>query len=221
MSFFINNNNNQCKPQQICNNPTSGLCEKMLIEVTRVFDACKNVIQEQGLPLTVTDFEPANPTFPLTFISAESDVTLPATVSNVVINRLDNRPDFASVSGTVSIPLIVTYRDANGVLGTARSTYTNDFSTVLFVPQPSLTPVTVSVVGQFSSTIGTFSGENTLTVTACVVIIVKIVADVDILVPSYGYPVIPPCQTLPEAVCPNLTDTPTYPTARVTQTTLR
>ena len=69
MSFFINNNNNQCKPSHICNNPTAGLCEKMLIEVTRVFDACKNVIQEQGLRLALSGFQPENPVFPLKLTS--------------------------------------------------------------------------------------------------------------------------------------------------------
>ena len=220
MSFFINNNN-QCKPSQICNNPTQGLCEKMLVEVNRVFDACRDVIQEQGIRLTLNNFAPANPTFPLTFISAESDSANPASISNVVITRLETRPDFASVTGTVTIPVIVTYRDANGILGSASATYTNDISTVLFVPQPSLTPVTVSVMGQITSTIGTISDGGVLTATICVVIIVKVVATVDILVPSYGYPVIPPCQTLPENTCPGLVDSPTYPTARVSQTNCR
>lgn len=221
MSFFINNNNNQCKPSQVSNNPMAGICEKMMVEVTRVFDACKNVIQEQGLRLTLTNFTPTNPTFPLTFISAESDIANPATVSNVIVTRLDSRPEFANVSGTVSIPVIVTYRDANGILGTATTTYTNDFATTLFVPQPALTPVSVSVIAQFSSTIGTIGEDGVLTTAACVVIIIKIVANVDILVPSYGYPVIPPCQTLAETVCPGLSDSPTYPTARVTSTNIR
>ncbi|MBQ3494344.1 MAG: hypothetical protein IJA69_02905 [Clostridia bacterium] len=221
MSFFINCNNNQCKPSQICNNPTQGLCEKVLVEVTRVFDACKSVIQEQGLSLVLSDFVPAAPVYPLTFISAESDPANPATTTNVVITRLDNRPDFATVSGTLTIPMVVSYRDANGVLGTATANYTADFATVLFVPQPALTPVRINVVGQVSSTIGTISADGVLTTTICVVIIVKVVADVDILVPSYGYPVIPPCQTVPESVCPGLSESPTYPTARVTPTTLR
>jgi hypothetical protein len=218
MSFFINNANSQCKPAQICNNPTAGLCEKMLVEVNRVFDACKSVIQEQGLRLSLANYTPASPTFPLTFISAESDVQNPATVTNVVVSRLETKPDFATVSGVVNIPMVVTYRDANGIVGTATTTYTNEFSTVLFVPQPSLTPVNIKVSGQITSTIGTISADGVLTATVCVVVIVKVVALVDILVPSYGYPIVPPCQTLPETTCPGFAESPTYPTARVSNT---
>ena len=210
MSFFINNTNAN-RPGSICNNPQNGLNEKILIEVTRVFDACVQNETLPGLILTLTDFTPANPTFPLTFISAETDQTTGPTTSNVVITRLENRPNFANVTGQVSFPLIITYRDANGVLGTATSTFVTDFGSVLCVPQPALSPVEVRVVGQFSSTIGTFTSDTTVTLTGCVQIIVKVVANVDILVPSYGYPCIPECQTIP-TVCPGVGDINLYPT---------
>lgn len=212
MSFFINNQN-QNRPCALSNNPTAGLCEKMLIEVTRVFDACMNTITEQGLSLTVADYVPANPTFPLTFISAESTEGTTPTVSNVVITRLETRPNFANVSGTVSFPVTVNYRDANGILGSATTTYTNDFSSVLFVPQPALTPIEVKVAGQFSSQLGSFTSDTTVSLTGCIQLIVKVTAVVDILVPSYGYPFIPPCQSFPNE-CPGTFDLPIYPTQR-------
>lgn len=210
MSFFINNTGT-CKPGPICNNPTSGLNEKMLIEVTRVFDACMQNETLSGVTLTVTNYTPENPTLPLTYISTETDQTVGPTTSNVVITRLDNRPNFANVTGQVTFPLIVTYRDAAGVLGTATATYTTDFAAVLCVPQPSLSPVSVRVVGQLVSSIGTYTAPNTFTITACIQIIVKVVANVDILVPSYGYPVIPECQNIP-TVCPGVGDISVYPT---------
>ena len=147
----------------------------------------------------------------MTYISTETDQTTGPVVSNVVITRLENRPNFANVTGQITFPLIVTYRDANGVLGTATSTYTTDFSAVLCVPQPALSPVTVTAVGQLTSSIGTFVQENTFSITACIQIIIKVVANVDILVPSYGYPCIPECQTIP-SVCPGVGDVSLYPT---------
>lgn len=210
MSFFINNNNPN-RPGPIYNNPLNGLCEKMLIEVTRVFDACLQNETIQGLTLTVTNYNPASPALPLTFISVETDQTVGLTTSNVVITRIENRPNFANVSGQVTFPLIVTYRDANGVLGTATATYTTDFSTVLCVPQPALSPVQIKVTGQLTSTIGTYTTTNTFTITACIQLIIKVVADVDILVPSYGYPCIPECQNIP-TVCPGVGDISLYPT---------
>src|SRR5574344_2080711 len=112
MSFFINNQNPN-RPGPICGNPVSGLCEKALIEVKRIFDACMQTQTLTGLVLTATDYTPASPSFPLTYISTETDMTTGQTVSNVVITRLENRPNFANVSGQVTFPLIITYRDAN------------------------------------------------------------------------------------------------------------
>lgn len=210
MSFFINNTN-QCKPGQICNNQLNGLNEKILIEVTRVFDACMQNETLTGVGLTLTGFTPADPVLPLTLISVETDQTVGPTTSNVVITRLDNRPNFANVTGQITFPLVVTYRDANGTIGTATSTYTTDFASILCVPQPALSPVEIRAVGQVTSTIGTFSGDNVFVVTACIQVIVKVVANVDILVPSFGYPCIPECQTIP-AVCPGVGDLSLYPT---------
>lgn len=212
MSFYINNNNCN-RPGNICGNPLQGLCEKVMIEVTKVFDACVQRFTEQGVVLTATDFTPADPALPLTFISAESDPTNPATLSNVVITRLENRPNYAQVTGTLTIPVVITYRDANGVLGTAQSTITRTVSTILFVPQPSTTPIQISAIGVVSSTIGTFTAPDTFIITLCLEIIIKVVANVDILVPSYGYPQIPECQPPQEAQCPGFFDMPMYPTA--------
>lgn len=213
MSFYINNNN-QCKPGQVCGNPNTGICEKALIEVEKVFDACRFVATDTGITVALSGFDPAGPALPLTFISAASDPNNPATVTNVVIDRIDNRPNFANVSATVNIPIVVSYRDANGVLGTADATVTEQRSVVLFVPQASVTPVTIEALGVFSSTIGTISTDGTTaTMTSCIQIILKVVAVVNILVPSYGYPVIPPCQQAQVASCPGFNDLPLFPTA--------
>lgn len=212
MSFFINNNNS-CKPGPISGNQTSGLCEKSLIETRKIFDACLSQTTETGVVLPLTDFVPANPVTPLTFISAEANPTSPAFLTDLVITRLADRPNFANITGNVTIPLIVTYRDANGVLGTAGSSVTYPINTVLFVPQPSLSPVNVEVTAQFRSQIGTFTGESQFTVTGCLQIIIKVVATVLLLVPSYGYPTIPPCQASEVNVCPGIFDTPIFPSS--------
>lgn len=213
MSFYINNNN-ACRPGGLSGNPSSGLCEKALIEVTKVFDACRQQLVESGLSLTLSDFNPAGPTLPLTFISATTSLTDPATISDVVIDRIDQRPNFANVSGTVTVPVVVQYRDANGVLGTATATITVPENVIMFVPQPSVIPLEVSVFATFNATIGSINAEGTVaTVTGCLNIILKVTAQVDILVPSYGYPVIPPCQQAETQICPGPGELPLFPTA--------
>lgn len=214
MSFYINNTN-PFRPGPLAGNPLNGICEKTLIETTKVFDACVSQTTETGIVLPLTGFNPENPAQPLTFISAENQVGNPATAENIVIDRLDQSPNYANVSLTVTIPVTVTYRDANGVIGTASSSITIQKCAILFVPQPSQTPIEVRVQGLFSSRIGTLTDDTTFTVTGCVRIVLKVVADVDLLVPSYGYPVIPPCQACQENnnVCPAFQDLPLYPTA--------
>ncbi len=215
MSFFINNTNPN-RPGPMTGNPLNGICEKVLIETTKVFDACVSQTTETGIILPVTSFNPENPTLPLTFVSAQNAPGESVVVSDIVIDRIETSPNYANVSLTVTIPVTVTYRDANGVLGTGASTITVSKHVILFVPQPAITPVNISATAVFSSTMGTFTGENTFTVTGCIQIMIKVTSVVDILVPSYGYPVVPPCQAAPEAnACQGLQDLPLYPTATI------
>ena len=212
MSFYINNNNPN-RPGPICGNQMNGICEKVLIETTKVFDACVCSTTETGIILQLTGFNPANPVLPLTYISAENSSGATATISDLVIDRLDTCPNYANVSFVLTIPVTVTYRDASGVIGTASSTITVNKSVLLFVPQPAMTPVNISAVATFSSRIGTFTSPDIFTVTGCVRIIVRVTSVVDVLVPSYGYPTLPPCQTAPQQACPGVEDLPIYPIA--------
>lgn len=213
MSFYINNTNPN-RPGPLSGNPINGICEKVLIETTKVFDACVSQTTETGIILPVTSFNPANPVQPLTFISAQNQIGADVVVSDIVIDRLEQTPNYANVSMTITIPLTVTYRDANGVIGTGTSSLVVQKNTVLFVPQPSMTPIEIKANATFSSTIGSFTAENTFTVTGCLQIVIKVTAVVDLLIPSYGYPVLPPCQACQNCnVCPGVGDLPLYPTA--------
>ncbi len=213
MSFYINNTNPN-RPGPISGNAMNGICEKILIETTKVFDACICTTTETGIVLPVTNFTPENPALPLTYVSAENTAGTEATVSDLVIDRLETCPNYANVSFTITIPVTVTYRDANGVIGTGTSTVTVNKSVILFVPQPALTPVNIVATGVLSSRIGTFTTPNIFTITGCIQIIVKVTSVVDVLVPSYGYPILPPCKQVPtQNACPGLSDLPIYPTA--------
>lgn len=194
-------------------NPLNGLCERIAVQVTKVFDACLYQAQLENYRLTVSNFNPANPAFPLTYISAYS-TNAPAQVSNLVITRFDDRPNFARVQADINVPVVVTYTDANGVTGTATATVTISQDVIMYVPQPSITPINVVAFANVSSTIGTFVDESTFRVTLCVTLILKVVADVDVIIPSYGYTPIPPCTPFTgDEVCPGMFEMPLYPTA--------
>ena len=213
MSFYINNNSPN-RPGPINSGALNNICERVLIEANKVFDACINRDTVTGAVIALSNFTPANPTYPLTFVSVQSDPTEPATLTNVVVDRIEQRPNFANVSATVNIPVTVSYLDANRVPGTATGVVTVDRAAVLFVPQTALSPVEVKVVAALSGEIGTIT-DQTATVTYCIQTILKIVSQVDILVPSFGYPILPDCQAPNPAQqeCPGFFEVPIYPTA--------
>ncbi len=209
MSFFSGNQTGCC-PGPIAGNPLNGLCEKACIQTTKVFDACMKQIQETGVNITVTDFTPANPTLPLTFVSA---VCNPAgvTLTGLTVDRFEDRPCFARVAGTVNLPLTITYTDATGVAGTATGTITINQDVVLYVPQPSIVPYRVEAFATCLGVDGDFVGDGVFSIDACITVIMRVVVDAELLVPTYGYCKIPPCQDFTQDVCTGFFDLPLYP----------
>ena len=209
MSFLCNFQSDKC-PGQINGNPLNGLCEKVCLQVKKVFDACMQQNQLTDIVLNITNLTPANPTYPLTFISAKS-TTSQGQISNLLIDPLSERPNCARVRADVTIPVSVAYTDANGVEGIATATITITKDVILNIPSASIMPYNVEAVVSLVSTQGTYSGENQFIIDACVSIIIKIVMEVELLVPSYGYAAIPPCQEYTQEVCAGFFELPMYP----------
>ncbi len=209
MSFFSNFSQDRC-PCQITGNPLNGLCEKVCIQVKKVFDACLKQSQEQGVVLTLTNLVPANPTYPLTFISARSSATL-ATITSLNVEPLADRPNLSRVQVSYSIPIEVIYQDANGVQGKGNATMSFSQDIILFAPTPSIMPYEVEAVVSVVASEGTYTGENTFTITACTTSILKIVMTVELLIPSYGYCQIPTCQEYTQEICAGFFELPLFP----------
>jgi len=72
-------------------------------------------------------------------------------------------------------------------------------------------PYTIEALVSLVSTQGEYTGENQFTIDACVSIILKVVMDVELLIPSYGYAAIPPCQEYTQEVCAGFFELPIYP----------
>lgn len=209
MSFFSNFNSEKC-PCQITGNPLNGLVEKVCVEVNKVFDACIKQTQEEGLQLTLTNLTPTMPSYPLTFISAKSIGTT-GTITNLQIDRLQDRPNFARVQATITIPIEVLFVDADNVEGKGTSTVTMQQDVIMFVPEPSIIPYTVNSVVSLVSSQGVYQQDNNFVISACVTLILKIVMTVDLLMPSYGYCNIPPCQDYSQEVCAGFFELPLFP----------
>lgn len=209
MSFFTTNATDR-GPGRITGNPMNGLCERVVIQAQKVFDACIRQTQEEGITLALTGFNPENPVYPLTFLSARN-TTNQGTVTNIKIDRLPDRQRFARVQATVTVPMEVVYTDANGVQGTAQSSVAIDQDIIMYIPEPSIIPFTVDAVVSIVAPEGIYVEGPTFTVTCCITMIMKIVMPVELLVPSYGYATIPPCQEYTQEVCSGFFDLPVYP----------
>lgn len=210
MSFFSNNRQDNRCPGPITGNPLSGLCERVCIQTNKVFDSCRKQISETGLTFTLTNITPSDLTEPYTFVNAQTNGD--AYFSNLVIDRFPDRPNFARVSGTVNVPIIVNFTDTNGKEGSGTTTLTFNQDVILFVPQPSVVPFNVDVFAGLAIADATYLGNNTFSCDACIQIILRVIVNTNILVPSYGYCPIPPCQDYStNDVCPGFFDLPIYP----------
>lgn len=209
MSFFSGIRTEQI-PGPINGNPLRGLCEKVCIQVKKVFDACLKQQHITNTQIALSNFTPANPAYPLTFVSGQSSTTTLPTLTNVVITRFDDRPNFAHISATANIPIEIVYTDANNVQGVATGVLSLPQDVVLFLPQASIIPYKVELVASAIIAQATFD-ENIATVEGCVMMIIKIVAETELLVPSYGYCHIPQCQEFSTNVCQGFFEMPLFP----------
>ncbi len=212
MSFYSNFQSDKC-PGSITGSPLNGLTEKVCIQAEKIFDACIKQTQIENFALALTDLDPATPTYPLTFVSARS-LTSEATVTNLTVERQTDRP-CARVQATVSIPVQVLFTDAAGVDGSATSTVSIPVDVLLYVPSPSIIPFSLRAVASVVAPDATFdTATQGFTASLCATVILKIAMPVEILVPSYGYCVLPPAQEYSQEVCSGFFELPLYPQGR-------
>ena len=209
MSFYSNFQSDKC-PGMITGNPLNGLTEKVCIQAEKIFDACIKQTQIENYALTLTNLSPENPTYPLTFVSARS-TSAEATVSNLNIDRQTDK-HCARVQATLTFPLEVLYTDANGVEGSATATVTINQDVLMYIPCPSIVPFSVKAVVSAVAPEGTYDANTEgFIVSICATVILKISMPVELLVPSYGYCVIPPAQEYSQEVCAGFFELPLYP----------
>ena len=209
MSFFSGNRQG-CNPGPITGNPLQGLCEKVFHKTRNVLDACMKQVQMDATSVTFPNQQPQSPTAPLTFVSCQTQ-TNDVTITNLVVDRFEDKPCFARVSGSVSVPITVNYTDNNNVAGSGTGIVTIPIDVVLYVPQPSIIPYQVTAFANAICSGGRFVESSTFSIDPCMTIIIRVVVDAELLVPTYGYCQIPPCQDYTQDVCSGYFDLPLYP----------
>ncbi len=209
MSFFSNFQSDKC-PGAITGNPLNGLTEKVCIQAEKIFDAGIKQTRLENYSLTLTDVTPATVTYPLTFVSARS-ISAEATVTNLTVERQPDK-QCARVQATVSVPVEVLFTDANGTDGSATATVSLPVDAFLYVPAPSIMPFSVRALVSVVAPDGTYNEETQgFNVSLCVTLIIKISMPVEVLVPSYGYCMVPPLQEYSQEVCAGFFELPLYP----------
>ena len=221
MSFYsYKNTNADACPGIIKGDSTKGLCERTCIQVNKVYDSCLHQRQLNNVNVTVTsmcalcDTEGVTPviTPPITFESCRSS-TSKGVIRNLTIDRLCDRPNFARIKGVVDIPVDILFIDANGQEGIAHGVISVDRDVLMYIPDESIVPFTLETLVSAICVTGSYQGNNVFTITVCVTIVLKIVAEVDILIPTYGYCPIPPCEEFSENVCDEFFSLPIFPQA--------
>ena len=211
MSFYTykNRGNERC-PGQADYESLHCITEKVCIQVNKVFDSC---LQQEPLTCETIILDGISTETTYTFIKLRN-TTATGTLSNLTITRIPDRCNFARVQADVTIPVQVTLNDVTNTEITVPATFTVHKDVVLYVPDASIIPYEIEAVVGAMGISGSVAVSGTtviLTADICVSIILKVVAVVELLVPSYGYCEIPPCDNFSDSTCDAFFSLPLFP----------
>ena len=212
MSFFsYKNQGNQRCPKRIGTDEMNRIIERVCLQVKKVYDSCLQQITLEDVTVCLRDVEPGNFDYPLTFTGCRS-IGVKGKLVDTKIERLEERPHFARVRTKVLIPIEVTFEDENGKKGTGRAVIEVPKDVILYVPDESVIPFFLESIVSAVCASGAYIGPRyQFTIDVCVTIILKIVAEVELLVPSFGFCDIPPCEEFAENVCDEFFRRPLFP----------
>lgn len=234
MSFYSYKNANPINsPGEINGSALDGLNERVCIQVQRVYDSCLQQEQLDDADVLITSYaqvvndcncncaganaaenQPSAPVPPLQFESCRSSTTN-IDISNLTVERLCDRPCFARVRGYIEIPIEVLFVDSRCIEYIGRGVVRVNKDVLLSVPDDSIVPYTLEGLASAICVSGCYRGNNVFRLTICVSIILKVLAQVEILIPSYGFCNIPPCEEFADNVCDEFFSLPLFPPANL------
>ena len=157
-----------------------------------------------GVPQTTA------PVPPIVFESCRSSTT-EAALRNLSVERLCDRPCFARVRATVDVPIDILFTDSRGVEYVGKGVVSVNRDVLLSIPDESIVPYCIEAMASAICVSGCYIGNNQFKMTICVTIILKVLADVEILIPSYGFCTIPPAEEFSDSVCEEFFSLPLFP----------
>lgn len=238
MSFYsYKNANPDCCPGRVSSDGQNCIREKVCVQVKKVYDSCMQQEQLDDVRVNIGGIAPvpcqnhgcgccpvcgcdpctccnndscAKPVAPYCFESCRSS-TIQGAIRNLTIERLCDRPNFARIRGIVDIPIDVLFTDARCREFMGHSTVSVPKDVLLCVPDESIVPYTIDTLVSAICVSGTHCGGNTFDITICVTIVLKIISEVEMMIPSYGLCAIPPCEEFAESVCDEFFSLPLFP----------
>ena len=145
-----------------------------------------------------------------TFESCRSSTTA-GQISNLCIERMCDRPQFARVRCSVSVPVDVLFTDQRCQEWMGQATVCVDKDVLMGIPDDSIIPFTLESLVSAICVSGNYIGNCTFEITICVTVVLKVLAEVDIMVPTYGFCQIPPAEEFAENVCDEFFSLPLFP----------
>lgn len=145
-----------------------------------------------------------------TFESCRSS-TIRGDITNLSIERMCDRPQFARVKCSVNVPLDILFSDQHCQewMGTASVNVTRDV--LLCIPEESVIPFTIESLVSAVCVSGKYIGSCQFEINLCVSVVLKVLAEVDIMVPTYGFCEVPPAEEFAESVCDEFFSLPLFP----------
>lgn len=150
------------------------------------------------------------PVPPIVFESCRSSTTQ-AEIRNLSIDRLCDRPCFARVRATIDVPIDILFTDSRCTEYIGKGVVSVERDVLLSIPDESIVPYAIDAMASAICVSGCYIGNNQFKMTICVTTILKVLADVEILVPSYGFCTIPPAEEFSDSVCEEFFSLPLYP----------
>ena len=150
------------------------------------------------------------PAMPWTFVSCRSSTTK-GEITNLVIDRLCDRPQYARVRCTVNVPIDVLFTDACGQEWIGQSLIEVDKDLLLCIPEESIVPFTLESLVSAICVSGQWACDCRFEINVCLTVVLKVLAEVEVMIPTYGFCEIPPAEEFAENVCDEFFSLPLFP----------
>lgn len=192
---------------KIYGNPLCGLNERVCLSAKRVYDGCIARYANVELTVALSDVtEGLTPPYVFTQMTSAGNTT----ISALTVTPLGGKRSRVTFNATT--PVTVTFTDSAGASGSGSGTVTVARDVVMELPRSSAVPYVIEAATSIESQRGSFAADDsTVTVTGCIMQIVRAAATVDVLVPSYGYCEYPPCEDYGESACRGMLTRPVFP----------